>query len=170
MKLGLPGGKLFRDVHLWLLGHASPLHLPGQLCGPEKCPGLRDTLPLEEKAKIVRLPGNAGDPERHLASFSTLRGKPVEYLSPSAIVLDLVPNEHMYHRYAPFSFLFGPGYASARRRRPRRSISTRAVPRTVRRRQVESGAVGGPSRLRPGVPFVGMRGSLPRAPACAGAP
>jgi hypothetical protein len=30
--------------------------------------------------------------------------------------------------------------------------------------------VGVPSRLAHGVPFVGMRGSLPRAPACAGAP
>ena len=67
---------------------------------PHLC--LRHTLPLEEKAKIVRLPGNAGDLERHLASCSALCGKPVEYLFPSSIVLDLVPNEHMYHRCAPF--------------------------------------------------------------------
>src|SRR5437867_9313052 len=118
MRLKLPAAKLFRDVDLWLLGHTSPPHLSGQLCGPEKCLGLRDTLPLEEKAKIVRLPGNAGDLECHLASFSTLRGKLVEHLSPSAIVLDLVPNEHMYHRCAPFQFplwaqlSFGPAPSS----------------------------------------------------------
>src|SRR5437667_8116959 len=89
VRLELPAGKLFRDVDLGLLGHASPLHFSGQLCGPEKFLCLRDTLPLEEKAKIVRLPGNGGDPKCHFASCPTLRGKPVEYLSPSAIVLDL---------------------------------------------------------------------------------
>src|SRR5437667_1408083 len=135
-RLELPAGKLFRDIDLWLLSYASPLHFSSQLCGPEKFLCLRDTLPLEEKAEIVRLPGNAGDLECQLASFSTLRGKAVEYFSPSAIVLDLVPNEHMYHRCAPFIFLSGLGEASA----SEAFDEHRAVdPRTVRRRQVESG-------------------------------
>ena len=48
-----------------------------------------------------------------------------------------------------------------------------AAPRTARRRQLSRGCVRGPRADRPGSahddPFAGMRGSLPRAPACAGA-